>query len=73
MTSQEYTDDIPNCLRMEADLDLMRRAITKEFKSGGGQYVFGKAMDFAGWWEEQQAEQPSGSVSSAILTIQIQN
>ena len=42
---------------MEADLDLMRRAITKEFKSGGGQYVFGKAMDFAGWWEEQQAEQ----------------
>ena len=21
MTSQEYTDDIPNCLRMEADLD----------------------------------------------------
>jgi hypothetical protein len=36
LTSREYTDDIPNFLRMEADLDLMRRAITKEFKSGGG-------------------------------------
>ena len=46
---QEYTAGIGHWQRMEADIDAMRRAITKEFKQGGGQYVFGKALDFHDW------------------------
>ena len=38
---------------MEADVDTMRRAISKEFHARGGHYVFGKALAFGGWWEEK--------------------
>ena len=38
---------------MEADVDTMRRAISKEFHARGGHYVFGKALAFGDWWEEK--------------------
>ena len=40
---------------MEADCDVMRRAISKEFHLRGGHYTFGKAHVFDDWWKEKQA------------------
>ena len=52
---QVYTDEISSWLRMEADVDSMRRAISKEFHVHGAHYVFGKGKAFGDWWGEKTA------------------